>query len=135
MVNWPTDILKVMSGIASSSPRLFAYRIFISCVVDHLEINTSDLEVIVTNSCEHLIDDNLIHKMGIYKYGDNWMYQEYHNTTVDLELFDGEGDANQIEQGFSESVKMTTTIQTTCQDSKEQPDRDSAKCIMFSNET
>ncbi|KAF1860141.1 hypothetical protein Lal_00033738 [Lupinus albus] len=94
MVIWPAEIIEVMGGIASSSSRLIVYGIFISRVINHLEIDTSDLEVIVTNSCEHLISDHFIHKTGIYKYGDTWMYQEDHNATEHLELSDDEGAAN-----------------------------------------
>ncbi|KAF1874217.1 hypothetical protein Lal_00030250 [Lupinus albus] len=39
--------------------------------------------------------DNLIHKMDIYKYGALWKYQEDHNTTVDLNLSDDEGNEDQ----------------------------------------
>ncbi|KAF1862155.1 hypothetical protein Lal_00026674 [Lupinus albus] len=67
-----------MTWIASSSSIFLACGIFISRVIDYLEIDTSDLEVIVTNSCEHLISDNLIHKTGICKYGDILLYQEDH---------------------------------------------------------
>ncbi|KAF1864640.1 hypothetical protein Lal_00039274 [Lupinus albus] len=91
-----------MSGIASSSSSFLVYEIFISCVINHLQIDTSDLEVMVTNSCEHLVGDNIIHKLDIYKYGALWMYQEDHNTTVDLELTDEDRDANQTEQNPSQ---------------------------------
>ncbi|XP_019433940.1 PREDICTED: uncharacterized protein LOC109340679 [Lupinus angustifolius] len=39
-----------------------------------------------TNSREHLVDDNLIHKMDIYKYGNEWKYQEDHNAKVNEDL-------------------------------------------------
>ncbi|KAF1888127.1 hypothetical protein Lal_00039167 [Lupinus albus] len=42
LVNRPVEILKVMSGIATSSSRLLAYGTFISRVIDHMEIDTSD---------------------------------------------------------------------------------------------
>ncbi|KAF1872120.1 hypothetical protein Lal_00033773 [Lupinus albus] len=87
-----------MVAITSSSSRLLAYGIFISCDIDNLEIDTSNMDVIVTNSHEHLISDNLIHKMGIYNYGNLLMYQEDHNTDVDLKLFDDEGASNPTEQ-------------------------------------
>ncbi|CAL0317021.1 unnamed protein product [Lupinus luteus] len=34
---------------------------------------------------DHLVGESLIHKMGIYKYGNTWKYQEDH-TTVDIDL-------------------------------------------------
>ncbi|KAF1860307.1 hypothetical protein Lal_00037645 [Lupinus albus] len=58
------------------------------------KIDTSYMDVIVTNSHEHLISDNLVQKIGIYKYGDIWIFQKDHNTNVDLELSDDVGDAN-----------------------------------------
>ncbi|KAF1879595.1 hypothetical protein Lal_00033252 [Lupinus albus] len=77
MVNWLAEILKVMAEIASSSSRLLAYEIFISRVIDHLEIDMSDLEVIFTNSCDHLVGDNLIHKMSYNVH--NYMSPYYPN--------------------------------------------------------
>ncbi|KAF1885944.1 hypothetical protein Lal_00018485 [Lupinus albus] len=71
LVNCPTEILKVMYGIASSSSRLLSYGIFLSQIIDHLEIDTSDMHFIVINSREHFISDTLIHKMNIYKYGES----------------------------------------------------------------
>ncbi|CAL0322753.1 unnamed protein product [Lupinus luteus] len=97
-VNWHVEILKVMNGISWSSSRVLAYGIFISRVIDYLEIYTSDTNVIVTNSIEHLVGDNMIHKMGIYKYGNGWMYQEDYNTIVDLDLSDEEELASANEQ-------------------------------------
>ncbi|KAF1896067.1 hypothetical protein Lal_00042329 [Lupinus albus] len=55
-----------MFGIASSSSRLLAYGIFVSRIIDHMEIDTSDVEVNLTNSHDHLLGEYLIHKMGIY---------------------------------------------------------------------
>ncbi|OIV95548.1 hypothetical protein TanjilG_10936 [Lupinus angustifolius] len=74
LINWPQQILKVMYGISTSSSKLVAYGIFISQIIDYLEIDTSDMMIISTNSREHLIGDNLIHKMGIYKYDNAWKY-------------------------------------------------------------
>ncbi|KAF1864633.1 hypothetical protein Lal_00039267 [Lupinus albus] len=62
MINWPAEILKVMSGITSYSSRLLAYG--------HVGIDTFNEEVIVVTPREHFIDDSLIHKMRIYKYKD-----------------------------------------------------------------
>ncbi|KAF1881653.1 hypothetical protein Lal_00039871 [Lupinus albus] len=90
LVNWPAEILKVMSGIATSSSRLLAYRIFISRIIDHMEIDTSDVEIKLTNTHDHQLGEYLIHKMGIYKITSTWMYQEDYRTTVDLDLSDEE---------------------------------------------
>ncbi|KAF1862165.1 hypothetical protein Lal_00026688 [Lupinus albus] len=65
MVNWPMEIIKVMSCIASSSSRLLAYGIFISRVIDHLRIDTSNVEMVNVNSRQHLVGDNLIQKMDM----------------------------------------------------------------------
>ncbi|KAF1878122.1 hypothetical protein Lal_00015108 [Lupinus albus] len=92
LVNWPAEILKVMSGIATSSSRLLAYGIFISRIIDHMEIDTSDVEIKLTNTHDHQLGEYLIHKMGIYKINSTWM------TTVDLDLSDEETPAEQQEQ-------------------------------------
>ncbi|KAF1891904.1 hypothetical protein Lal_00016935, partial [Lupinus albus] len=94
----PLEIFKVMSGIASSPSRLLAYGIFISHVIDHLGIDMSVVDMVNVNSRQHLVGDNLIHKLDTYKYSAQWMYQEDHSTIVDLELTDKEDDANQVEQ-------------------------------------
>ncbi|KAF1899665.1 hypothetical protein Lal_00019795 [Lupinus albus] len=98
MVNCLAEIMKVMSDIASSSSRLLCYGIFISRVIDHLGIDTSDVETIVVNPIEHLVGDNWIYKMGIYKYCAKWMYQEDHNTIVDLDFASEEEGVDQGEQ-------------------------------------
>ncbi|CAL0320116.1 unnamed protein product [Lupinus luteus] len=64
MFNWPEEILKV---------------------VDYLSIDVSDTIIVEYIDKDHLVGESLIHKMGIYKYGTTWLYQEDH-TTVDLEL-------------------------------------------------
>ncbi|KAF1878113.1 hypothetical protein Lal_00015099, partial [Lupinus albus] len=92
LVIWPAEILKVMSRIATSSSRLLAYRIFISRIIDHMEIDTSDVEIKLTNTNDHQLGEYLIHKMDIYKITDTWM------TTVDLDLSDEETPAEQQEQ-------------------------------------
>ncbi|KAF1860157.1 hypothetical protein Lal_00033755 [Lupinus albus] len=98
LVNWPTEILKVMSGIATSSSKLLANGIFISRVIDHMEIDNSDVEIKLTNTHDHQLGEYLIHKMGIYKITSTWMYQEDYRTTVDLDLSDEETPAAQQEQ-------------------------------------
>ncbi|KAF1896116.1 hypothetical protein Lal_00042882 [Lupinus albus] len=85
LVNWPAKFLKVMFGIATSSSRLLAYWIFISRVIDYMEIDTSDVEIKLTNTHDHQLCEYLIHKMGIYKIIGIWMYQEDYRTTVDLD--------------------------------------------------
>ncbi|KAF1878135.1 hypothetical protein Lal_00049303 [Lupinus albus] len=96
LVNWPAEILKVMSGIATSSSRLLAYGIFISRVIDHMEIDTSYVEIKLTNTHDHQLGEYLIHKMGIYKITSTWMYQEDYRTTVDLDMSDEETQAAQL---------------------------------------
>ncbi|KAF1858967.1 hypothetical protein Lal_00000789 [Lupinus albus] len=92
-----------MAGIAMSSSRLLAYGIFISCVIDHLDIDKSDVEKLVMIPRKHLVGEFLIHKMSIYKHNNEWMYQEDHRTTVDLDLSDEDhqAEASDIPQGPS----------------------------------
>ncbi|KAF1894581.1 hypothetical protein Lal_00031401, partial [Lupinus albus] len=80
----PAEILKVMSVITSSSSRLLVDVIFISLVIKHVGIDRCNEEVIYVHPRGHLIDNSLIHKMDIYKYGGVWMYQEDYQTTIDI---------------------------------------------------
>ncbi|KAF1884539.1 hypothetical protein Lal_00028417 [Lupinus albus] len=98
LVNWPEEILKVISGIATSSSRLLVYAIFISRIIDHMEIDTSDVEIKLTNTHDHQQGEYLIHNMGIYKITGTWMYQEDYRTIVDLDLSDEETSAEQQDQ-------------------------------------
>ncbi|KAF1874339.1 hypothetical protein Lal_00013782 [Lupinus albus] len=63
-----------------------------------MEINTSDVEFQLTNTREHLVGEHLIHKMGIYWYTGQWMYQEDYRTIVDIDLSDEEHPADVLEQ-------------------------------------
>ncbi|KAF1883406.1 hypothetical protein Lal_00042324 [Lupinus albus] len=67
MINFPGEIQKVMSSIASSSSRLLAYGIFISCVIEHDGFDTRNEKIIVVTPKENLTDDSLIHKMENYQ--------------------------------------------------------------------
>ncbi|KAF1885995.1 hypothetical protein Lal_00032305 [Lupinus albus] len=87
-----------MSGIASSSSRLLAYGIFISRIIDYMEIETSDVDCQLTNTHDHLVGEYLIHKIDIYWMSGEWMYQKDYRTTVDLELSDEETPTGQPEQ-------------------------------------
>ncbi|KAF1893037.1 hypothetical protein Lal_00024158 [Lupinus albus] len=98
IVNWPVEIMKFMSGIGPSSSRLFAYGIFISRIINYMEIETSDVYYQLTNTHDHLVGEYLIHKTGIYWLSGEWMYQEDYRTYVDLELSDEETHAGQSEQ-------------------------------------
>ncbi|KAF1877056.1 hypothetical protein Lal_00033609, partial [Lupinus albus] len=98
LVNWFAKILKVMFGIATSSSRLLAYGIFISRIIDHVEIDTCEIDFHLTNTCDHLLGEHMIHKIGIYWLSGEWMYQEDYRTTVDLYLFDEDNPNTQLEQ-------------------------------------
>ncbi|KAF1881691.1 hypothetical protein Lal_00032160 [Lupinus albus] len=67
LANWPVEILIVKSGIGTSSSRLLSYGIFISRIIDQMEIDTSDVEIKLTNTHDHQLGEYLIHKIGIYK--------------------------------------------------------------------
>ncbi|KAF1860010.1 hypothetical protein Lal_00027860 [Lupinus albus] len=98
LVNCPAEILKVMSVISSSSSRLLSYGIFMSRIIDYMEIETSDVDYQLTNTHDHLVGESLIHKMDIYWLYGEWMYQEDYKTTIDLELSDEETPTGQPEQ-------------------------------------
>ncbi|KAF1891596.1 hypothetical protein Lal_00008024 [Lupinus albus] len=59
LVNWPGEILKVMFRIATSSSRLLSYGIFISRIIDHVEIDTTDIGFHLINTCDHMLDLDL----------------------------------------------------------------------------
>ncbi|KAF1860211.1 hypothetical protein Lal_00033407 [Lupinus albus] len=100
-----------MTGILMSSFRLLAYGIFISRVINHLDIDTSDMEKFVVNPRKYLVGDNLIHKMNIYKLGDEWTYQKDHNTIVDLDLSDEDMNATQGEKNPEHQVEASNMPQ------------------------
>ncbi|KAF1866130.1 hypothetical protein Lal_00043084 [Lupinus albus] len=82
MINWPEEILKIMN-ISSS------HALLIIC------IDVSDTIIVEYTDKDHLVGESLIHKMGIYKYGNTWQYQEDY-TTIGLDLSD---DDNQDDTG------------------------------------
>ncbi|KAF1892972.1 hypothetical protein Lal_00009361 [Lupinus albus] len=100
MVNWLLEILKTMSEIVYSSSRLLPYEIFLSHVIDYMGIDTYGVETMVLHHREHLVGDNLIHKMSIFKYGAFGKNQEDHNTTMDFDLSNDE----EIEDEGEESI-------------------------------
>ncbi|KAF1883451.1 hypothetical protein Lal_00043397 [Lupinus albus] len=83
--------------------KLLPYSIFISRIVDYLHIDVSDTIIVEYTDKNHLVCESLIHKMGIYKYGTIWQYQEDY-TTIGLDLSDddnqgGMGDQHATTQG------------------------------------
>ncbi|KAF1888347.1 hypothetical protein Lal_00015765 [Lupinus albus] len=103
MINWPEEILKIMNCVSLSQSKLLPYSIFISRIVDYLHIDVSDTIIVEYTYKDHLVGESLIHKMGIYKYGTTWQYQEDY-TTIGLDLSDddnqdGMGDQHATTQG------------------------------------
>ncbi|KAF1891533.1 hypothetical protein Lal_00012426 [Lupinus albus] len=103
MINWPEEILKIMNSVSLSQSKLLPYSIFISRIVDYLHIDVSDTIIVEYIDKDHLVGESLIHKMGIYKYGTTWQYQEDY-TTIGLDLSDddnqgGMGDQHATTQG------------------------------------
>ncbi|KAF1898727.1 hypothetical protein Lal_00015470 [Lupinus albus] len=103
MINWPEEILKIMNSVSLSQSQLLPYSIFISRIVDYLHIDVSDTIIVEYTDKDHLVGKSLIHKMGIYKYGTTWQYQEDY-TTIGLDLSDddnqdGMGDQHATTQG------------------------------------
>ncbi|KAF1881804.1 hypothetical protein Lal_00014555 [Lupinus albus] len=103
MINWPEEILKIMNSVSLSQSKLLPYSIFISSIVDYLHINVSDTIIVEYTDKDHLVGESLIDKMGIYKYGTTWQYQEDY-TTIGLDLSDdnnqgGMGDQHATTQG------------------------------------
>ncbi|CAL0308025.1 unnamed protein product [Lupinus luteus] len=120
MINWPEEILKVMYSVSTSQSKLLPYSIFISRVVEYLHIDVSDTIIIEYTDKDHLVGESLIHKMGIYKYGNTWKYQEDH-TTVDIELssdedqtgIEGQNATAQGEPSGSASQNMRNMVQSS----------------------
>ncbi|KAF1870600.1 hypothetical protein Lal_00025901 [Lupinus albus] len=94
--------LRFMYAVKNNS-KLLPYSIFISRIVDYLHIDVSDTIIVEYTDKDHLVGESLIHKMGIYKYGTTWQYQEDY-TTIGLDLSDddnqgGMGDQHATTQG------------------------------------
>ncbi|KAF1891441.1 hypothetical protein Lal_00017077 [Lupinus albus] len=92
-----------MNSVSLSQSKLLPYSIFISRIVDYLHIDVSDTIIVEYTDKHHLVGESLIHKMGIYKYGTTWQYQEDY-TTIGLDLSDddnqgGMGDQHATTQG------------------------------------
>ncbi|KAF1876745.1 hypothetical protein Lal_00031561 [Lupinus albus] len=103
MINWHEEILKIMNSVSLSQSKLLPYSIFISRIVDYLHIDVSNTIIVEYTDKDHLVGESLIHKMGIYKYGTTWQYQEDY-TTIGLDLSDednqgGMGDQHATTQG------------------------------------
>ncbi|KAF1888125.1 hypothetical protein Lal_00039165 [Lupinus albus] len=79
--------------IAYILSKLLPYSIFISRIVDYLRIDVSDTIIVEYTDKDHLVGESLIHKMGIYKYGNTWQYQEDY-TTIGLDLSDDDNQDN-----------------------------------------
>ncbi|KAF1892893.1 hypothetical protein Lal_00014079 [Lupinus albus] len=67
---------------------------FMYAVKNNVMINWPE-EILKIMNSDHLVGESLIHKMGIYKYGNTWQYQEDY-TTIGLDLSD---DDNQDDTG------------------------------------
>ncbi|KAF1894466.1 hypothetical protein Lal_00046630 [Lupinus albus] len=92
-----------MNSVSLSQSKLLPYSIFISRIVDYLHIDVSDTIIVEYTDKDHLVGESLIHKMGIYKYGTTWQYQEDY-TTIGLDLSDDDiqgsmGDQHATTQG------------------------------------
>ncbi|KAF1895957.1 hypothetical protein Lal_00033909 [Lupinus albus] len=87
MINWTEEILKIMNSVSLSQSKQLPYSIFISRIVDYLRIDVSDTIIVEYTDKDHLVGESLTHKMGIYKYGNTWQYQEDY-TTIGLDLSD-----------------------------------------------
>ncbi|KAF1889077.1 hypothetical protein Lal_00043244 [Lupinus albus] len=74
-----------MNSVSLSQSKLLPYSIFISRIVDYLHIDVSNTIIVEYTDKDHLVGESLIHKMGIYKYGTTWQYQEDY-TTIGLDL-------------------------------------------------
>ncbi|KAF1888314.1 hypothetical protein Lal_00011135 [Lupinus albus] len=113
MINWPEEILKIMNSVSLSQSKLLPYSIFISRIVDYLDIDVSDTIIVEYTDKDHLVGESLIHKMGIYKYGTIWKYQEDY-TTIGLDLSD---DDNQGGMGDKHATTQGEPFGTTPQNS------------------
>ncbi|KAF1889078.1 hypothetical protein Lal_00043245 [Lupinus albus] len=74
-----------MNSVSLSQSKLLPIVFFISRIVDYLHIDVSNTIIVEYTDKDHLVGESLIHKMGIYKYGTTWQYQEDY-TTIGLDL-------------------------------------------------
>ncbi|KAF1884496.1 hypothetical protein Lal_00028373 [Lupinus albus] len=77
---------------------LIAY-IFVQCNNNHAQSTVNDLKLMFAIT-EVIMTMVIYHRehLGIYKYGALWKYQEDHNTSVDLDLCDDEGNEDPGEE-------------------------------------
>ncbi|KAF1885967.1 hypothetical protein Lal_00049397 [Lupinus albus] len=54
MINWPEEILKIMNSVSLSQSKLLPYSIFISRIVDYLNIDVSDTIIVEYTDKDHL---------------------------------------------------------------------------------
>lgn len=94
-VDWPAEILRTMYLIITNEKaQPLAYGIFISRIVDYLRIDTSREVVQHTNPKDHLIDDGILHQMGIYNIRGEWVYANDDVEMEDVELPDSGNEDN-----------------------------------------
>ncbi|KAF1874313.1 hypothetical protein Lal_00013752 [Lupinus albus] len=96
------DMFMNVGGLSSSGYGIGDCS-WVSRIVDYLHIDVSDTIIVEYTDKDHLVGESLIHKMGIYKYGTTWQYQEDY-TTIGLDLSDddnqgGMGDQHATTQG------------------------------------
>ncbi|KAF1884297.1 hypothetical protein Lal_00042949 [Lupinus albus] len=101
-----------MNSVSLSQSKLLPYSIFISRIVDYLHIDVSDTIIVEYTDKDHLVGESLIHKIGIYKYGTTWQYQEDYST-IGLDLSD---DDNQGGMGDQHATTQGEPSGTTCQE-------------------
>ncbi|KAF1883367.1 hypothetical protein Lal_00042257 [Lupinus albus] len=87
---------------------LIAY-ILVQRNTNHAQATVNDLKLmfaihegILSNTREHLVDEHLIHKMKIFWYTSQWMYQEDYRTTIDIDLSDEENHVDLSIQLYAE---------------------------------
>ncbi|KAF1894550.1 hypothetical protein Lal_00039651 [Lupinus albus] len=68
-----------------------------------MAIETSDVDVQLTNTLDHLVGEYLIHNIGIYWLSGEWMNQEDYRTTLDLDLSDEETPTGQPKQPVAQT--------------------------------
>ncbi|KAF1870716.1 hypothetical protein Lal_00026408 [Lupinus albus] len=105
-INWSLQILLTMSSIASSSSGSLVYPIFLSRLLDHLEIDTFGVKITRTNHIDHLQIGHHIHRLGICHFCGLWEYcEDLDFEIVCIEPTDEESD----DEGDDSWTKFLTT--------------------------
>lgn len=111
LFDWPSEILRHMYLIANSDkkPMPLAYSIFISRIVDYLNIDTSGEVIEEVTKTDNLIDDRMLRKMFMIRSPDGWIFEVDQVEDVDeMQVDSGNEEDEQPVDDFQAASEPTT---------------------------